>query len=259
MDARARVVSSFTIVKGSLIEETYGVFRDWDFSLSKRDNLRRVREQNSVGAKSANWAVNVAKVLNRRFDPAGRDKPLVALAKAGCSQEVWRPLLLYHMTRDEFLVRDFLINWLYPQFTAGGYRLRSGDVLAYLDGLNKKPGIQWSGHWSDDTRKRVASGLLRIATDFGLLRGMQTREFAAYHLPEDSFLYLMHAMMDRERSTQRVLASADWHMFLMDAGDVERELLRLHQFRKLDYEAAGTLTQLELPAASAADFARGLP
>jgi hypothetical protein len=42
----------------------------------------------------------------------------------------------------------------------------------------------------------------------------------------------------------------------MDATDVELELFRLHQFRKLHYEVAGSLARLKLPAASAADFVR---
>ncbi|MFW5878830.1 MAG: BrxA family protein, partial [Myxococcota bacterium] len=109
--ARSSVVSSFTIVKGSLIDETYSVFRGWDFSKSRRDNLASVRNDNSIGAKSANWARDVAKVINRRFDPSGRDRPLVELALAGCARDVWDPLLLFHMTRDEFLLRDFLVNW----------------------------------------------------------------------------------------------------------------------------------------------------
>ena len=258
MDARSRVVSSFTIVKGSLIEETYSIFRDWDYRVSKFENLRRVRDENTIGATSTNWALNVTKVMNRRFDPEGRDRPLVELAKAGCDREIWKPLLLYHMTRDEFLVRDFLVNWLFPQFRAGAYRLRADDVFPYLNGLRKMSGIEWSGNWSDSTLKRVGSGLLRIATDFGLLRGSQTREFTSYHLPEESFLYLLHAMMDRDANARRVIDSEDWRLFLMDAEDVERELLRLHQFRRIEYEVAGSLAQIKLPAASAADFAREL-
>jgi hypothetical protein len=257
MDARRKITSPLAI-KGALIEETYGVFTAWDFALSKTDNLKRAREHNTMGAGSANWANNVSWALSRRFDPAGRDRPLVDLAKAGCDREIWKPLLLYHMTRDEFLVRDFLVNWLFPQFRAGAYRLRADDVFPYLNGLSKKPDIEWSGSWSDATLKRVGSGLLRIATDFGLLRGTQTREFASYHLPEESFLYLLHAMMDREANARRVIDGEDWRMFLMDAEDVERELLRLHQFRRLEYEVAGSLAQIKLPAASAADFAREL-
>ncbi len=258
MDGRSSVVSSFTIIKGSLIEETYAVFRDWDYALSKAENLRRVREDNTIGATSAHWARDVAWVLNRRFDPAGRDRPLVKLGQSGCDREVWKPLLLYHMTRDEFLVRDFLVNWLYPQFTSGAYRLRAEDLFPYLHSLSKKKGIEWSGKWSDATLKRVASGLLRIAVDFGLLKGIQSREFASYHLPEESFLYLLHAMMERDANARRVIDDENWRMYLMDSADVEREILRLHQFRKLHYEVAGSLAQLELPATSAADYARDL-
>ena len=170
-NARARVVSSFTIIKGSLINETYAVFRDWDFDLSRRENLRRVREENSIGATSAHWARDVAKVLNRRFDPNDRDRPLVQLAKSDCPLEVWCPLLLWHMTRDEFLVRDFLVNWLYPHFVEGSYRLQTNDVAPYLATLEKQRDVEWSGEWSDSTTDRVASGLLRIATDVGRLAG----------------------------------------------------------------------------------------
>ncbi|MFB1488151.1 MULTISPECIES: BrxA family protein [unclassified Thiocapsa] len=257
MEARSKVASCAAI-KGSLIEETYAVFRGWDYAASKTDNLKRARQENTIGAKSASWAQNVSWAVSRRFDPAGRDRPLVELAKSGGDREVWKPLLLYHLTRDEFLVRDFLVNWLYPQFTAGAYRMRAADVMPYLQGLTKKKGIDWSGHWSESTSERVASGLLRIAADFGLLQGLQAREFASYHLPEQSFLYLLHVMMEREVNARRVIDADDWRMYLMAPSDVERELLRLHQFRKLHFEVAGSLAQLKLPAASAADYAKEL-
>lgn len=253
---RANVVSSFTIIKGSLIGETYEVFRGWDFGLSKLENLRRVREENSIGGTSTHWARDVAKVLNRRFDPSGRDRPLVELAKAGLEQDAWKPLLLFHITRDEFLLRDFLVHWLFEQFIQGTFRLRTADVVMYLQSLSKKRGISWSGQWSQETTARVASGLLKLASDFGLLRGALHKEFNSYHLPESSFLYLLQAIAEKESNARRIVDAMDWRMFLMDASDVERELLRLHQFRKLDYQAAGSLAQLKLPHPSAAAYTR---
>jgi hypothetical protein len=252
--SRSNAISSFTIIKGALIEETYTVFCDWDFGLSRLDNLRRVREENSIGGLSSNWARDVAKVINRRFDPAGRDRPLVELAKAGLDQDSWKPILLFHMTRDEFLLRDFLVNWLYEQFIQGAFCLLTADVMAYLQMLNKKKGIEWSGQWSEKTTARVASGLLKIASDFGLLKGAVRREFNSYHLTETSFFYLLQAIAEKEANARHILDSRDWRMFLMDPADVERELLRLHQFRKLDYQAAGSLIQLTLPHPSAAAY-----
>lgn len=256
--SRSKVVSSFTIIKGSLIDETYSVFRDWDTGQSKLENLRRVREENSIGATSAHWARDVAKVLNRRFDTEGRDRPLMDLAMAGCSPEVWNPLLLFHMTRDEFLVRDFLVHWLYPHFHKGSYRLDTSDVATYLATLGERSDIEWSGEWSDSTTERVASGLLRIATDFGLLTGTAYREFASYHLPEESFLYLLYALAETETNVRHILDAEDWRMFMMDAGDVDRELLRLHQFDKVHYQVAGSLVDLKLPHGNLANYTREL-
>ena len=256
VESRANVVSSFTIIKGSLIGETYSVFRDWDFALSRQENLKKVRESNTIGATSTHWARDVAKVLNRRFEPSERDRALVELAKSGCSREVWDPLLLWHMTRDEFLVRDFLVEWLYCQFADGAYRLHVDDVVRYLKTLGTKRSVEWSGKWSDATTDRVASGLLRIAADFGLLSGGSVKEFTSYHLPEQSILYLLHAMAESGASARQILEARDWRMFLMEPSDVEREVLRLHQFRKLHYEVAGSIAQLQLPSPTAQAYAK---
>lgn len=252
--SRAKVVSSFTLIKGTMIPETYAVFAAWNLERSKRENLDRLRRENFIGIRSAAWLRDVAKVLNRRFDPDRRDRALVVLAQAGCPLEEWKPILLWHITRDEFLLRDFLVNWLYPQFEAGALRVRPEELQDFLLGLGHRGG-EIEHPWSEATRQRVAAGLLKAAVDFGLLRGSGIKEFGSYHLADRSFLYLLQAMRDEQISPARVIASRDWRMFLMNPDDVERELLRLHQYKKLHYEAAGTLIQLTLPHQTALDYA----
>lgn len=237
-----------------MIDETYAVFAAWDLDRSKQENLDRLRTENFIGAGSATWLRDVAKVLNRRFEPAGRDRPLVMLAKHGLSIDEWRPLLLWHITRDEFLVRDFLQNWLFAAYDAGTFRIRPTDVEGYLGDIAER-GATVEHAWSEETTKRVAGGLLKIAVDFGLLRGSIVKEFATYHLPERSLLYLLHAMRDEKQSPAKVVTSPDWRLFLMRPADVEHELLRLHQFRKLEYQVAGSLVQLSLPCASSREYA----
>ncbi len=255
---RANVVSSFTIIKGALIDETYASFQNWDFGLSRQENLARVKASSTFGALGATWARDVAKVLNRRFDPDGRDRPLVELARAGLEREIWKPLLLWHLTRDEFLVRDFLVSWLYPRYVEGADRLPVEEVVADLGSLNGRDGVEWSGAWTPTTTARVASGLLRIAADVGLLAGGAVKAFASYHLPEPSFLYLLHAMAETEPNVGRLITAPDWQMYLLDPDDVERQIVHLHQYRKLHYELAGSLAQLTLPCRTAAEFAREL-
>ena len=172
-----------------------------------------------------------------------------AVLQAACS--AWRAALLWHATRDEFLLRDFLLNWLYPRFEAGTQELRTADVETYLGSLAATKA------WSPLTRNRVAGALLRSAAQTGLLTGHQTRRFASYHLNDEAFLYLLHALAEREPNGRRLVHSPEWRMFLMGPAEVERELLRLHQYRKLRYEAAGTLAQLQLPDPSLADHVHG--
>src|SRR5687768_16698675 len=174
---RKNVASSFTIIKGAMVEETYSVLANWDLARSKRENLDRLRSENFIGARSATWLRDVAKVLNRRFEPDGRDRPLVILAQHGIPLEEWKPLLLWHMTRDEFLVRDFLSTWLFEAYDAGVFRIRTEDVVPYLASLGARGGT--TEHvWSERTTERVAAGLLKIAADFGLLRGTVHKELA---------------------------------------------------------------------------------
>jgi hypothetical protein len=94
-----------------------------------------------------------------------------------------------------------------------------------------------------------------MAVDFDLLHGRSTKHFSSYHLPERSFLYLLHAIRDERLNPGKVIAAPDWRLFLMRPGDVEREILRLHQFRKLEYHVAGSLVQLDLPFQSADAYA----
>src|SRR5712691_13138845 len=138
--ARSHVVSSFTLIKGAMIDETYAVFAAWDFGSSKKENLDRLRRENFIGATTTTWLRDIAKVLNRRFDPSARDRALVLLARNGCPIEEWKPILLWHITRDEFLFRDFLINWLFPAYHAGSYQVRPEPLHEYLHTISKRGG-----------------------------------------------------------------------------------------------------------------------
>jgi len=254
---RKAQVSSFTLIKGTMIPETYAVFAAWDVNRSKRENLDRLRRDNFIGVRSAAWLRDLAKVFSRRFEPAGRDRALVILAQTGCPLDEWKPIMLWHITRDEFLLRDFLINWLYSRFEAGGLRLKPEELHDFLGDLHRRGG-ETKHEWSEVTKRRVAAGLLKAAADFGLLRGSTTKEFGSYHMPERSFLYVLYAIRDELVSPARVISSPDWRMFLMSPTDVEREVLRLHQYKKLQYEEAGTLIQLTLPHQSALEYAKAV-
>lgn len=245
---RSNVVSSFTIIKGAMISETYEVLSRWDLDQTKKANLDRLRDENYIGATSSTWLRDVAKVLNRRLDPDDRDRPLILLAQAGFPLDEWRPLLLWHITRDEFLFRDFLINWLFAEYDDGAFRVRNDDLDEYLTTIGDRGG-ETEHKWTESTRRRVAAGLLKMSADFRLLKGAMAKEFTSYHLPDRSLIYLLHALLEQEGgSPQRAVESEEWRMYLMRPSDLHSELLRLHQFHELEYHFAGSLVQLSLPS-----------
>ncbi len=204
--SRAKVVSSFTLVKGAMIEETYAVFAAWDFERTKRENLDRLREENFIGAAQRDLAAGRRQgsqpaLRPRRPRPAARP-PRQARAATSTS---WKPLLLWHMTRDEFLLRDFLVSWLFPAYEAGTYRVRPEDLLAYLQEVRRRAAASPSTPGRRAPCARVAAGLLRIAVDFGLLRARSSRSSQSYHLPERASSTCCTRCGTTERSPRKLI------------------------------------------------------
>jgi len=251
-------ITSAGVIKGAMVQETYAAFRAWDFQLSKKANLGRIRDENLVGAPTSRWLTNVLWNISGRFDPEGRDRPLVLLAQRGLSLDLWKPLLLWHAAQSEFLVRDFLVNFLFPRIQAGSQRFKPDEVEAYFSWL-LKPDDRVKTPWAASTLRYVASGLLKFAATFGLLEGGTVKTAVPYHLPDPCVLYLLHALVDRKVGLAKIVDAEDWRIFLMSPQAVHQELLRLHQYRKVNYQTAGSLVELRLPAADLLTYAKGWP
>lgn len=253
---RHNLISSTSIIRAGLVEETYAALRDWDLGSSKVANINRLAQSPTIAAISESWRKDILRAISRRLDPGGRDRALTTLAQCGFSIESWKPLLLWHITRDEYLLRTFLVEWLFEVRRSGKSSATGDDVEAFL--RSKDIVGRLRNPWQPVTVRRLSNALLQNAQDFGLALGTARKEFASYHLPEESFVYLLHAMADAEPNARRIVDSKDWRMYQMEPADVERELLRLHQYRKVHYQVAGSLAQLQLPSNSTASYAQEL-
>jgi len=244
--------------RGALVQETYAAFRTWDYACSKQANYDRISETNAINAPSANGLKAILKDLSIRFNPEGVDRPLVVLAQRELSLELWRPELLWHLAQSEHLVRDFLANWLYPRIQDGHIQFTPAEVsdgfrwLLKPNKLVKKP-------WTETTLQGLSSGLLRLVAAFGLLEGKHIKRAVPHHLPEPCFLYVLQALQERGVSSNNIVDAEDWRIFLLSPQDVHQELLRLHQYRKVDYQTAGSLVELRLPAVDLLTYAEGWP
>jgi hypothetical protein len=150
-----------------------------------------------------------------------------------------------------------MTGWLFMEYQRGVDHLRTEDVAPWIRqqvAAIKGPAAAWSEYGI----LRAARDLLRTAADYGILSRTVIKTFLPYRLPDAAFLYLLHALAETTPNARRLIESPDWRLYRLDANAVERELLRLHQYRQLHYDAAGSLAQLTLPQASAADYAREL-
>ena len=246
-------VSQRLLRKGALIEETYILFSNWDFDRSLESNFDLICDGRF---RTQAWGTEVKTTLRRWFRDIEGAAPLIVAAKKGLPLEEWRHCLLLWIGSRERLYHEFALGWLFPEFERGCYQIRSQDVKPFVQTMWRR--VSGEGpSLSDYGVIRTARDLLRMAKDFGLLVGNGPRTtFAPLHLSDQCFLYYAHAIAEAEKSTSRVPASNLWRLPLLQPAEVINTLLRLHQFRKLHYEMAGSLVQLTLPCASSREYAK---
>ena len=240
--------SSYGLIKGALISETLQVCQGWDLQGSKRANLNRVRSSNCIGAPTQAWLKQVCTTFSRRFEPSSRDRSLVLAANTTIGQQHWKPLLLWHMANSEPLFGEGLL-WAWDVSSAGGDQVQSAQALEWLEGTTSQGHLEIEG-WSTNTRKRVASGLLKAGADFGLLQGKVKRRFTAYYLADEPLLYVLLECLASNRTTAAALADQRWLWFRLPEHELEHRLLLLHQSRLISYYRAGSVVELKLPADS---------
>ncbi len=152
--SRANVVSSFTIVKGAMIDESYAVFATWDFARSKRENLLRVREENTIGASSVAWLRFVAKVPGLGLDIRGVNMDFTyGSAFSVDSPDAYETLILDGLLGDGSLftradeveqawsiVTPIIESWVempapdFPNYAAGSWGPEAADHMIERDG-----------------------------------------------------------------------------------------------------------------------------
>ncbi len=252
-----RKISLRLLRKGALVEETYSAFRVWDLSLSIGENLQTIRQGNLIGAGNDGWLREVLLTISSRFEKTEDLEPLAILAKGDLDLSIWRACLLWHAGNIDELYYRFAADWLFRKYRDGVYFVRTEDVVPLVreatDGR-----IASGGQLSEYSVLRTARDLLKMAVDFGLLEGKVKKKFANFHIPQEAFLYVLHGLSEQGLNTSKIVSSESWRLFLMGTDDVERELLRLHQYRILEYQVAGSMASLKLPCESLAHYARKL-
>lgn len=239
--------------KGVLVEETYQLFANWRPDASVEANL-----VGGLGGRQATqgWENEVRATIRRRLREFDLVEPLVVLARNGLAIGDWRHCLRLWVGATEEPFHTFSTEWLFEERRKGRSMLRPEDLLSVVDGVASRR-INPGAPISDHSRIRAARDLLKTATDLGLIEGKgANRTFASITMSDDVLVFYAQMIASLEGDPSRVPASALWRLAYMSAEDVHQSLLHLHQFRRLNYQVAGSLTQLALPAVSALEYAK---
>ena len=242
-------ISQRLLRKGALATETYKLFSSWEQNASLERNLERgLQGEFTTDA----WSREVQATLRRRFQSMPATQQLIRLAKEGLPLEEWRSCLLLWIGIYEPLFGEFVTDWLFAERAHGTYQVRTQDVSPYLEHYWKRVSANPLSAYG---ATRTARDLLRMAVDLRLLEGTGVaKSFTSHHLTDRCFMYWAHVISELEGSASRLLESRTWRLALMGPDAVENEVLRLHQFRRLEYEVAGSLVQITLPCRSSSEY-----
>ena len=244
-------ISQRLIRKGALVEDTYKLFRSWKDEMSFDENFDHCFQGSF---RSEAWKREIHSTLRRRFRDVKAAKSLISLARGGYDISDWRYCLNFFVATHETLYNLFLTTWLYPEFQSGRLILRTEHALPHVLSVWESTNPD-SAPLSEYGAIRTARDLLRMARDFGLLEGEgASKTFSSVHFSDELFLYFCHIIATEENSTSRVPVSDLWKFLLLSQDQVHAQLLRLHQYRKLEYHVAGSLVELTLPCANAQQY-----
>lgn len=234
--------SSRLLRHGPLASETHQIFAQWRFDDTPAANLMR-GTQGHFGTRG--WEEVVRTSVGVRVRDFARVAPLIRLAQGRVSFQDWRDCLRLWMFATEEPFGPFVRDWLYRERADGRGRVAAAEIRAFVDATWANEG---KAPPTDDGRIRAARDLMKTSTDLGLLLpGTTTRDIASPGMGDDALVFHAHMVAGFEGSAARVVESPYWRSALMRPVDVHAALLRLHQFRRLDYQVAGSLVQLSLP------------
>ncbi len=255
MNANTEPIYTSRIIKASaLIADTKILLREWDLSRSVEENLDRASRQNIFGKASRKRIDDILLIFRQRyFDEPDVGAALVTLVQQDAPSQWIDPLLYFFSAQNDRLLRDVVIQVLYPRHKNGTTEVPKEVVIHAI--RNWVAQGKTTTDWSDSTVKRVAQGVMATLRDFGILEGRVHKRLTPIYLPTPSFALIALCLQQRERSGHLVLQSDEWRLFFLPVEGIERFFIEAHQQHLLEYYAAGSVIRIEFPVETLKEYA----
>ena len=208
--------------KGAYLQETKTVLEQIAAGRSMDEVRNAVMEEDLLDQRTLRSRRTYWSEVFRRYI-SGRDPAHVsALAQmvARCANTTAVDLMLfYEYCQVDPLLYDLTVQCTYELYQNARTAIDKVDVAEWLDEqADNHPEI---ADWSPSTRGRLVRGYLSTIRDFGLVKGVQTKEFYNFYVPREAFVYALYHQKDRGLHNTQLIEARDWRLFLM----TEREVI----------------------------------
>lgn len=236
------------VCKGSgLLDDMKSLLRVWEPGESAFAFRDRVHREGILGKATAKRADDVVcKVFAPRFlgDASRPALLLKRLLDGRNGSRAFSDLCLLYAARQDALLRDAIVEVYWPALSQGCLALNTATVMVWLDHARADGRIPEK--WSRTVRERVAQGVVRILTDFGLLgRPRRGRRETLNFRPSDSaIVYLAHDLHFAGATDGGVVSHRDWALFGMHEREVIAAMDRLAGDGWWVVQAAGSVVRI---------------
>lgn len=257
-----RQYSVTNLIKSSgLLPDVSLLVSAWDEAKSVDENFDSAIRQNLFGKASRKRVADMLKVFRTRYLPNdGSDQAFRVFVGSSLPSEVTDGVVYYYTARAEPALYDFVVEYLYPRYVQGVRLVTIRNALEFLTEAIRQG--RTMGKWeSENTRKRVAQGLLSTLRDFGLLSGAvrsTEKTLAPARLPTQAFAYIAFYLKRGEPSGERLIRHRDWQLFCLGPQEVEGYFAEAAAEKLLSYQAAGSIIRIEFPTADLLEYAHAL-
>ncbi|WP_254547345.1 BrxA family protein [Halomarina pelagica] len=227
------------------IEETKQLLAEYVEHQSFEKLKEQVQEENILNKQTSKYRRDVLREVARLYIPSKVEFIETPLMRAVTSDvdDAVKDWLIYYEFSQNHLLYTLTTELLYPEYTAGTMYVEASDIQGFIRQLeDDHPEIS---EWSQSTVEEASTKYLSALKNFGLLKGVQRKEFAVFYVPDEVIAYVFYQIAgDQQPTVEEIVEHPDWQLFLFDTNEVRRRLEGISP-RYIRYERRGSTERIE--------------
>jgi hypothetical protein len=253
IDAAKQIYTSRIIKAGALLADTKALLTKWDEASSVVENLARFRQENLFGKNSRSRVEDILTIFRQRYlTDISITQSLITLAKGHLPAESFDRILYFFAAQADRLLHDTVTEFLWEIHSQGRSDVHVDSVQTTI--------ARWVSEgkatklWNSKTTLRAAQELMATLRDFNILQGKVKKHLAPVYLPIDAFAFIAF-YLKQHMPAQKLLNDPEWRLYFLTTQSVEHYFLEAHQYRLLEYNAAGSAVRITFPTNTIEEYA----